>query len=175
MSKPSKQPLTNHRYGGHSAVSDDHTKQQYEEVGVAHESMSPTPPYAPSGGNEPVGVEQHGMYGTSRAGANPPPPLADATGPVTSPASLGQFTSTAPGSTSDSARPLGDAQRLEVLSERLMALVNPHTVQATRHDGMWVLQGRVRNAQTSSQIERLAMEVLEPDLVRNELVIDPGP
>lgn len=170
MSDPTKPPLTNHRYGGHSAVSDDHSKQQYEEVGVAHQSMSPTPPYVPSGGNEPAGVERHGMYGTSRGSSRPAAPLADATGPVTSPASLGQFTAG-----SDSARPLGDTQRLEVFSERLMALVDPHTVHVAQQDGMWILQGRVRDAETRSRIEALASECLPTEAVRSELVVDPAP
>ena len=169
-----KPPLTNHRYGGHSAVSADHRKQQYEEVGVAHESMSPTPPYAPSGGNEPVGVAQHGMYGTSRARTVPGPPLADPTGPITSPASLGQFNAGITGQP-DTGKPLSEIQRIEVLSERLMSLVNPHTVDIRHHDGMWVLKGRVRDAETRTRIEVIAKDCLGTGAVRNELQVDWGP
>lgn len=174
MSNSSRPPLTNHRYGGHSAVSDDHSRQQYEEVGVAHLSMSQTSPYAPSGGNEPPGVEQHGMYGTARGSGKPAAPLAQTDAPVTSPASLGQFTSEGSGSGQDSARPLGKTQRLEVLDERMMALVDPHTVRVEEDNGMWVLHGRVRDAATKASIEALARECLATDALRNELAIDLG-
>lgn len=175
MPNPSRPPLTNHRYGGHSAVSEDHRKAQYEEVGVAHQSMSHPPPYIPSGGNEPAGVDQHGMYGTSPVGSAAASPLAEATGPITSPASLGQFTAEAADGKPDSGQPLGDVQRLEVLNERLMALVNPRTVDVRLHNGVWILQGRVRDAETKARIGSLAMECLGTEAVRNELQVDLGP
>ncbi|WP_423194122.1 BON domain-containing protein [Cupriavidus sp. H18C2] len=166
MSEPSKPSLSNHRYGGHSAVSDDHSKVEYEQAMPAHLDNSPTPPYDARGGNEPAGVERHGMYGTAPAGGPSAPP-ADRTRPLPGPASLGQYDN-------DDMRPvapLGDAQQREVLDERLAAYVDPGTVKVELDDHVCVLRGRVRDAETKARIGHIAESTLPGREIRNALEI----
>jgi len=159
------QPLTNHRYGGHSGVSDDHRKCQYEQAMPAHLGNSPTPRYAPCGTTEPAGIEQHGMYGTAPRKSALPSSPAQATRPLPGPASLGQYDN-------DDMRPvapLSDIQQCEVLDERLAQWVDPGTVKATLADGVCVLSGRVHDAETRARIEHAAHECLPSYEISNQL------
>jgi hypothetical protein len=162
------QPLTNHRYGGHSGVSDDHRKLQYEQAMPAHLDNSPEPPYLPCGTNEPTGIEQHGMYGTAPRQTAQPAPLTESTRPLPGPASLGQYDNT------DDMRaisPRSDLHQREVLDECLAQWVDPGTVNATFSDGVCVLSGQVRDAETKARIGQAARECLPTYEIRNALAL----
>lgn len=161
------QPLTNHRYGGHSGVNDDHQKLQYDQAMPTHLDNSPAPPYSPCGTTEPVGIEEHGMYGTAPRQSPLPPPLTASTRPRPGPASLGQYDN-------DEIRPvapLGDIQQREVLDECLAQWVDPGTVKATLADGVCELSGQVRDAETRARIEQAARTCLPSSEIRNQLTI----
>ncbi|SDP70393.1 hypothetical protein SAMN04488595_11739 [Ralstonia sp. 25mfcol4.1] len=158
-------PLTNHRYGGHSGVSDDHRKYQYEQAMPAHLDNSPTPRYSPCGTTEPAGIEQHGMYGTAPRQAALTPTRPESTRPLPGPASLGQYDN----ADMQAIAPLTDIQLREVLDERLAQWVDPGTVKATISDGICVLTGHVHDAQTKVRIGHVAQECLPSHEIRNQL------
>lgn len=164
--KAAGQPLTNHRYGGHSGVSDDHRKLQYDQAMPAHLDNSPEPPYSPCGTTEPAGIAQHGMYGTAPRQSAQPAPLTEATRPLPGPASLGQYDNT------DDMRPvapLSDIQQREVLDECLAQWVDPGTVDATISDGICVLSGQVHDAETKARIGQAARDCLPSYEIRNQI------
>ena len=161
--------LTNHRYGGHSGVSNDHEKREYSQAMPAHLDNSPAPPYAPCGTTEPDGIEQHGMYGTAPRDRPPAAPLTDSIRPVPGPAALGQYDNT----DMDPITPHTDRQRLEVLDERLAQWVDPGTIRVVLTQGaqikVCVLRGRVRDEAVRTRVACIALECLPEYGIRNEL------
>ncbi len=164
-----KSTLTNHRYGGHSGVSDDHGKREYAQAMPGHLDNSPDPIYDPCGTTEPDGIEQHGMYGTAPRDEPPLAPLTDTTRPVPGPAALGQYDN----ADMDPITPQTDMQRLEVLNERLAQWIDPGTVRVVftrgRQIDVCVLRGIVRDEAMRDRVARVALECLPEYGIRNEL------
>ncbi len=150
-----KSPLTDYHYGGHSAVNPDPTARSADDPAPKSHANQPPRPYVPQpGANEPPGVERYGMYGVAQ-GSGAPPAIHTEQRPLPGPASLGQFD----GDDMRPVEPLSAGQRLEVLDERLAALVDPGTVKGEVGEGdVLVLRGTVRDEATRAGVEQVARE-----------------
>ncbi|CAG2153752.1 BON domain-containing protein [Cupriavidus plantarum] len=166
-------PLTDFHYGGHSGVDDEKSRPR-EPVRSAEDDPAPKSfrnlpeqPYRPQpGSNEPEGVERYGMYGVAPGTDKPAPEFANAgQRPLPGPAALGQYD----GDDMRALEPLNDAQRLEVLHERLSMVVDPGVISVEMIDGAVTLRGTVRDAPTRKAVENIVMGCLTDHYVRSEI------
>lgn len=160
--------LTDYRYGGHSAVSDDHGHAAAGDVKPASHDHEPAQPYVPSGLNEPAGVERYGMYGVAQANAPGPTPAGRSGLPEPLP---GQFD----GDGVRTAVPASEARLRERLEIELAGIIDPGIVQAELHDGVWTLRGTVRDLATRLRVEAVASECLPDCVLCSELRVATEP
>jgi len=165
-------PLTDFHYGGHSGVADEKSRPQKpvraaeSSAPQSHANMPPQPYRPQPGSNEPDGVERYGMYGVAPGAEKQAPEFANAgQRPLPGPAALGQFD----GDDMRPVEPWNDAQRLEVLHERLSMVVDPGVIQIEMIDGAVTLRGTVRDAPTRKAVENIVMGCLTDHYVRSEI------
>ncbi|QYY32198.1 MULTISPECIES: BON domain-containing protein [Cupriavidus] len=165
-----KTRLTDYRYGGHSAVSDDRGKPAAGDVQPTSHDNMPTQPYVPSGANEPMGVERYGMYGVAPGTVSPETSDGLRVLPAPMP---GQYD----GDGVRTALPASEARLRERLEMQLSDIVDPGVVQADLHDGVCTLRGTVRDLAMKRRVELVAGDCLPDCLIRNELraASDPAP
>ncbi|QET05117.1 hypothetical protein FOB72_24050 [Cupriavidus pauculus] len=165
-------PLTDFHYGGHSGVNDEKSRPERpvraaDDPAPGSHTNLPKQPYRPQpGSNEPAGVERYGMYGVAPGSDKLPPEFAQSgQRPLPGPAALGQFD----GDDMRPLEPLNDAQRLEVLHERLSMVVDPGIISIDMIDGAVTLRGTVRDAPTRKAVENIVMGCLTDHYVRSEI------
>ncbi len=156
--------LTDYRYGGHSAVSDDHGLPAAGDIKPASHDNEPVQPYVPSGLNEPPGIERYGMYGVAPGYA--PAARDGLLAPVP-----GQFD----GDGVRTAVPVSEARLRERLEIELADIVDPGIVQPELHDGVCTLRGTVRDTTTRMRVEAVAAACLPDCLIRSELRVATEP